>query len=86
MIDIPEQVPTGHNGGFLPCPELMTEEELAQFLRIPVLSNAKNHTNVIENLKRYHDLPCIHICRKPLYPLSSIRQWVEDKVMKEGKK
>ena len=62
----------------------MTEDELAQFLRIPVLSNAKSQTNVIENLKRYHDLPCIHICRKPLYPLGIIRQWVEDKYL--GKK
>jgi len=39
------------NEGFTPCPELMTESELIQFLRIPKVSNSKNYHNVIEHLK-----------------------------------
>ena len=60
-----------------PLPDLMTEEELVGYLRIPHVSSARNHHNVIENLKRMCDLPRIHICGKPLYPLKAVREWVE---------
>jgi hypothetical protein len=63
--------------------ELMTEQELIKFLRIPEVSKAKNHHNVIENLKRMRGLPCVHICKQPLYPLDSIRQWIKEKAEKE---
>ena len=62
-----------------PYPEIMTEEELIRFLRIPEVSKAKDFHYVIENLRRMHDLPCIHICRQPLYPLEAIVKWVEEK-------
>jgi len=65
--------------------ELMTEAELVDFLRIPDVSNATNYGYVIENLKRMHDLPCIHICKKPLYPLNAVRNWVDEKLLKEQK-
>jgi len=64
-------------------PELMTEDEVIQFLRIPEISKAANYRHVIENLKRMHDLPCIHICRQPLYPLDSVRNWVKNKALLE---
>ena len=67
------------NGGFTPCPELLTEEELIMFLRIPHVSNSKNYHNVIENLKRMHGLPRIHICGKPLYPREAINEWIKNK-------
>jgi hypothetical protein len=67
-------------------PLLLTEDELIDLLHIPEISNAASHRNVIENLKRIHDLPCIHICKKPLYPLEAIQQWLLDKVEKEQKK
>jgi hypothetical protein len=63
--------------------ELMTEEELVSFLRIPLLTKAKDHGNVIDNLKRMHGLPCIHICKKPLYPLDAVRRWIAEKLEKE---
>lgn len=74
---------TNHNNtnGF---PELLTEKELIDFLRIPLISKANNRNNVIENLKRMHGLPCIHICRQPLYPLSAIRKWITEKTEKEN--
>ena len=67
------------NGGFMPCAELLTEEELVIFLRIPHVSNSKNYHNVIENLKRMHGLPRIHICGKPLYPREAINEWIKNK-------
>ena len=57
--------------------ELMTESEVIRFLRIPEISNSKNYHNVIEHLKKFRDLPRIHICRKALYPRKAILEWVE---------
>ncbi len=64
-------------------PDILTEEELVKFLRIPEVSNAGNYHHVIENLKRMHDLPCIHICRQPLYPTEAIRKWIQEKTLLE---
>ena len=64
-------------------PEIMTETELMHFLRIPDVSPGTNPHNVVDNLKRFHRLPCIHISKKPLYPLAAARRWVEDKLAKE---
>ena len=58
-------------------PVLMTESELIEFLRIPVISNANDHHNVIENLKRLRNLPRIHICNRTLYPKGAILKWIE---------
>ena len=65
------------NGGFTPCPELLTEDELVLFLRIGEISNSRDRHNVIEHLKRYRDLPRIRICNKVLYPTQAIRRWIE---------
>ena len=73
----------GDNPSFGRYPELMTEEELIRFLRIPLISNAEDYGHVIENLKRMHNLPCIHICKKPLCPLHAVRSWIEEKLLKE---
>ena len=64
-------------------PELMTESELIEYLRIPEVSTASDHANVIDNLKRFHSLPCIHISKQPLYPITAIRDWVREKLAKE---
>ncbi len=56
---------------------LMTETELIQFLRIPEISDSKDYHNVIEHLKRYRDLPRIHICNKILFPKNAILKWIE---------
>ena len=67
------------NGEFALCPDLLTEEELIIFLRIPHVSNARNYHNVIENLKRMRGLPRIHICGKTLYSRKAIQEWIEKK-------
>lgn len=69
--EIPVTLPDG-NGGFKSCPNLLTEDELIRFLRIPEISKAKNYHNVIAHLKWYRNLPCIHICRQPLYPREAV--------------
>ena len=69
----------GGNGGSVPCPELLTEDELIRFLRIPEISNAENYNNVIANLKRMHDLPRVHLCGKSLYPTREIMKWISEK-------
>ncbi len=71
------------NGGFTPCPALLTEDELIRLLRIPEISKARNYHNVIAHLKRYHGLPCIHVCRQPLYPLEAVVQWVRERMQQE---
>ena len=83
--EIPATLPDD-NGGFKPCPNLLTEDELIRFLRIPQISKAKNYRNVISHLKRYHNLPCIHLCRQPLYPREAILKWIEEIAQKEMKR
>ena len=81
-IAAPVVLPDG-NGGFTPCPELLTEDEVIRLLRIPQVSKSHNHGNVIANLKRMHGLPCIHICKQPLFPRDAVLTWIEEKVQKE---
>lgn len=64
-------------------PELMTRSELVRFLPIPEVSKASNFDNVVDNLKRMHNLPCIHICKQPLYPIDAVRKWIAEKAEKE---
>ena len=59
-------------------PDLMTESELVDYLRVPEVSRAKDYRNVIDNFKRFHDLPRIHICGQPLYPRTAILEWISD--------
>ena len=67
----------GPDGEFGPCPVVMTEEELIRFLHIPEISTASNHRHVIENLKRKHGLPRIHLCGKTVYLTDSVQQWLQ---------
>ncbi len=59
-------------------PELMTEQELIEYLRIPEISHASDYRNVIANLKRMRHLPRVHLCNKPLYPKTAIDQWLQE--------
>jgi hypothetical protein len=62
-------------------PDLMTEQEVIEYLRISEVSKSANYHNVIEHLKRMRDLPRIHICSKALYPLDAIRDWIKKETM-----
>ena len=76
----PSAIPPAWDGKFLPCPTVMTEEELIQFLRIPQISNATDYRNVVENLKRRHRLPRIHLCGKTVYLTDAVKQWLQQHV------
>ena len=65
-----------------PGPDLMTEQELVQFLRIPHVSKAADYSNVVKNLIRFRDLPRIKICNKLLFPRQAILKWIEDEAAK----
>lgn len=78
---LPAILPDG-KGGYTPCPDLMTEDEVIRYLRVPEISKAGDHGNVIGNLKRMRGLPCIHISKQPLYPLMAIRKWIEEQTRK----
>ena len=82
LVPVITVLPDG-NGGFAPCPELMTEDEVIRFLRIPQISNSENYHNVIDNLKRVHGLPRLYLCGKVLYPLEAIREWVKQNIVVE---
>jgi hypothetical protein len=69
----------------VPIAEL-TEQELIEFLRIPEVSRAKDFGYVIENIKRMHDLPCIHLCRQPLYPVKNILEWIDRQCSRSSEK
>ena len=58
-------------------PDLITEEELADYLRLSKISSSKNYSNVIRNLKTVRGLPRINLCRTMLYPLKAVRKWVD---------
>ena len=75
--------PEIHNDNDTFFPELMTESEVIQFLRIPQISKADDYANVVKNLKRMRGLPSVHICRQPLYPREAIRHWIEQQTEKE---
>ena len=78
-LELPAVLP-GSDGAIIVCPTVMTEDELIRFLRIPEISSAANYQNVVENLKRKHDLPRIHLCGKAVYLTDSVRQWLQQRV------
>ena len=63
-------------------PDLMTEEELIEFLRIPSVTTATDYHNVIYNLIRFRDLPRIQISRKLLFPRKAILKWINEQTIK----
>jgi hypothetical protein len=64
-------------------PDIMLEPELITYLRIPEISKAGNHRNVIANLKRSRGLPCLHISNNCVYPRQAIDAWVQRQTAQE---
>lgn len=58
--------------------ELMTIDEVVEFLRIPTITTSNNHHNVNKNLIRMRDLPRIQICNKLLFPKKAILEWIQN--------
>ena len=64
-----------------PYPDLLTEQELVQFLRIPEASTSSDYHNVVKNLIRFRDLPRIKIGKKLLFPRRAILEWIENETI-----
>jgi hypothetical protein len=64
-------------------PDLLTIDEVIQFLRIPQLSTAQDHHNVVKNLIRFRDLPRIQICNKLLFPKEAVLEWIEKETIQK---
>ena len=65
-------------------PDLMTEEELVDYLRISKISSSKNYGNVVRNLKSVRGPPRINLCRTMLYPLKAVRKWIDKETVYDG--
>ena len=65
-------------------PDLMSESQLIEFLRIPEVSTANNYHNVIKNLIRFRDLPRIQICKKLLFPKKAVLEWINKETIRKG--
>ena len=61
--------------------DLMTEEELVEFLRIFQISSSTDYSNVVKNLIRFRDLPRVAICNRLLFPRKAILEWIEKEVV-----
>ena len=77
LHDSPVEQSLSNNRHTYEYPDIMTESELIQFLRIPEVSNSKDHSNVVKNLIRMRDLPRIQICKRLLFPKKAILEWIE---------
>ena len=74
-LESPAVLPDG-NGGFTPCPELLTEAEAIRYLRLDI----KGPSNPSNTLKYYRDqgvLRAIHIGRNLRYPRKELDLMVE---------
>ena len=58
-------------------PDLMTGQELIEYLRMSEVSTSKNLKRSVQYLKSYKGLPRINIGRSTLYPLKAIREWLD---------
>jgi hypothetical protein len=79
-LGLTTKIPNGVSA-WQPVPQLMTQNEVIRFLRIPEISTAMNRHNVIEHLKRHTKLPSIRLCNKTLYPLNAILKWIENQTI-----
>jgi len=77
--DIHDETVKSYSTGLYP--DLMTEQELVQFLRIPQVSKATDYSNVIKNLIRFRNLPRIQICNKLLFPRQAVLNWIENETI-----
>lgn len=61
-------------------PDLMTEQELIEYLRMSEVSASKNLKRSVQYLKSFKGLPRINIARSTLYPLTAVREWINKQV------
>lgn len=77
----PAALPDG-NGGFGPCPDLLTEEEAIRFLRLDTV----NIKNPVGTLRRYREAGLLHgvqISKRIFYKRTELEHFV-DRLMEQN--
>ena len=65
------------NGGFTPCPEVLTEEEAIRFLRLD-MNGLKNPANTLRYYRQEGKLKGTRISNRIYYTLKSLREFTEE--------
>jgi len=68
-------VPDGY-GSFMPCPELLTEDEAIRYLRLDV-NGPKNPRNTLKYYRDQGALRAVHIGRNLRYPRKELDNMIE---------
>ena len=74
-LESPAVLPDG-NGGFTPCPELLTEAEAVRYLRLDI-EGPNNPTNTLKYYRDQGVLRAVHIGRNLRYPRKELDLMVE---------
>ena len=77
---VPAILPDG-NGGFTPCPELMTEDEAIRYLRLDTI-NIKNPAATIRRYREAGTLRGVQMSKKIFYPRKELQQFIERQIEK----
>ena len=80
LLRIMETQKMSQNNEAKSFPDLMTEQELIEYLRIPEVTESTDYPRRIQYLKNVRQLPMIRLCRRHFYPLKAIREWVDKQV------
>ncbi|MHC4602142.1 MAG: hypothetical protein ACYS6W_02295 [Planctomycetota bacterium] len=71
----PAVLPDG-NGGFSPCPELLTEAEAICYLRLDTIK-IKKPSNTLWRYRKYHGLRAVQISKRIFYKRTELERFVE---------
>jgi len=75
VFSTPAVLPDG-NGGFTPCPELLTEDEAIRYLRLDINGPAKPE-NTLRYYREHKKLKATKISRKLLYSRKSLDEFMD---------
>lgn len=64
-----------------PVPDLLTEEDLIRYLRIPEVSTSTDYGNVIDNLVKMRDLPTLHLSNRRLFSRLAVMEWIQKQII-----
>ena len=68
-------IPDGY-GNFIPCPELLTEDEAIRYLRLDI-NGPKNPRNTLKYYRDQGVLKAVHIGRNLRYPRKELDNMIE---------
>jgi len=69
------------NGGFTPCPEVLTEEEAIRFLRLDTI-DIKDPAATLRRYREAGVLRGVQISKKVFYPRRGLERFIEQQMEK----